>query len=194
MLFRSKSKAKDVMENNQNKKYLGSVNLSDEDLEDMSLEISYSEGTRLITFILGEEKYGLDILKVRELISFPEGLTRIPGMPDFIIGMFNLRGLVIPVMDLRKKFKMSSEERHEFSVIIIVEVDNKNIGLTVDSVSDVIFVKEENIQETTDLAVNVDTNFIKGVAKTKDEMVILLDIDFLLSKEEFDTLLEDKSE
>ena len=182
------------MENNQNKKYLGSVNLSDEDLEDMSLEISYSEGTRLITFILGEEKYGLDILKVRELISFPEGLTHIPGMPDFIIGMFNLRGLVIPVMDLRKKFKMSSEERHEFSVIIIVEVDNKNIGLTVDSVSDVIFVKEENIQETTDLAVNVDTNFIKGVAKTKDEMVILLDIDFLLSKEEFDTLLEDKSE
>ena len=189
-----KSKAKDVMENNQNKKYLGSVNLSDEDLEDMSLEISYSEGTRLITFILGEEKYGLDILKVRELISFPEGLTRIPGMPDFIIGMFNLRGLVIPVMDLRKKFKMSSEERHEFSVIIIVEVDNKNIGLTVDSVSDVIFVKEENIQETTELAVNVDTKFIKGVAKTKDEMVILLDIDFLLSKEEFDTLLEDKSE
>ena len=189
-----KSKVKGVMENNQNKKYLGTVDLSDEDLEDMSLEISYSEGTRLITFILGEEKYGLDILKVRELISFPEGLTRIPGMPDFIIGMFNLRGLVIPVMDLRKKFKMSSEERHEFSVIIIVDVENKNIGLTVDSVSDVIFVKEENIQETTDLAVNVDTNFIKGVAKTKDEMVILLDIDFLLSKEEFDTLLEDKSE
>ena len=189
-----KSKAKDVMENNQSKKYLGTVSLSDEELEDMSLEISYSEGTRLITFILGEEKYGLDILKVRELISFPEGLTRIPGMPDYIIGMFNLRGLVIPVMDLREKFKMSSEERHEFSVIIIVEVDSKNIGLTVDSVSDVIFVKEENIQETTDLAVNVDTNFIKGVAKTKDEMVILLDIDFLLSKEEFDTLLEDKSE
>ena len=188
-----KSKAKDVMENNQNKKYLGSVNLSDEDLEDMSLEISYSEGTRLITFILGEEKYGLDILKVRELISFPEGLTRIPGMPDFIIGMFNLRGLVIPVMDLRKKFKMSSEERHEFSVIIIVEVNNKNIGLTVDSVSDVIFVKEENIQETNELAVNVDTKFIKGVAKTKDEMVILLDIDYLLSKEEFDTLIENKS-
>ena len=181
------------MENNQNKKYLGSVNLSDEDLEDMSLEISYSEGTRLITFILGEEKYGLDILKVRELISFPEGLTRIPGMPDFIIGMFNLRGLVIPVMDLRKKFKMSSEEVHEFSVIIIVEVDNKNIGLTVDSVSDVIFVKEEDMQDTSELAVNVDTKFIKGVAKTKDEMVILLDIDFLLSKEEFDTLLEDKS-
>ena len=189
-----KPKEKGVMENNQSKKYLGSVNLSDEDLEDMSLEVSYSEGTRLITFILGEEKYGLNILKVRELISFPEGLTRIPGMPDYIIGMFNLRGLVIPVMDLRAKFKMSGEERHEFSVIIIVEVENKNIGLTVDSVSDVIFVKEEDIQETTELAVNVDTKFIKGVAKTKDEMVILLDIDFLLSKEEFDTLLAEKNE
>lgn len=185
---------KGVMENNQNKNYLGSVNLTDEDLEDMSLEVSYSEGTRLITFILGEEKYGLNILKVRELISFPEGLTRIPGMPDYIIGMFNLRGLVIPVMDLREKFKMSGEERHEFSVIIIVEVENKNIGLTVDSVSDVIFVKEEDIQDTTDLAVNVDTKFIKGVAKTKDEMVILLDIDFLLSKAEFDTLLEEEKE
>ena len=189
-----KPKEKGVMENNQSKKYLGSVNLSDEDLEDMNLEVSYSEGTRLITFILGEEKYGLNILKVRELISFPEGLTRIPGMPDYIIGMFNLRGLVIPVMDLRAKFNMSGEERHEFSVIIIVEVENKNIGITVDSVSDVIFVKEEDIQETTELAVNVDTKFIKGVAKTKDEMVILLDIDFLLSKEEFDTLLAEKSE
>ena len=189
-----KPKEKGVMENNQSKKYLGSVNLSDEDLEDMSLEVSYSEGTRLITFILGEEKYGLNILKVRELISFPEGLTRIPGVPDYIIGMFNLRGLVIPVMDLREKFNMSGEERHEFSVIIIVEVDNKSIGITVDSVSDVIFVKEDDIQETTELAVNVDTKFIKGVAKTKDEMVILLDIDFLLSKEEFDTLLADKSE
>ena len=189
-----KPKEKGVMENNQSKKYLGSVNLSDEDMEDMSLEVSYSEGTRLITFILGEEKYGLNILKVRELISFPEGLTRIPGVPDYIIGMFNLRGLVIPVMDLREKFNMSGEERHEFSVIIIVEVDNKSIGITVDSVSDVIFVKEDDIQETTELAVNVDTKFIKGVAKTKDEMVILLDIDFLLSKEEFDTLLAEKSE
>ena len=181
------------MENNQKKKYLGTVSLSDEELEDMSLDISYSEGTRLITFILGEEKYGLDILKVRELISFPEGLTRIPRMPDFIVGMFNLRGLVIPVMDLRKKFHMTGEERHEFSVIIIVDVENKFIGLTVDAVSDVIFVKEDEMQDTSELAVNVDTKFIKGVAKTKDEMIILLDIDYLLSKEEFDTLIENKS-
>ena len=109
------------------------------------------------------------------------------------MGMFNLRGLVIPVMDLRKKFNMPGEERHEFSVIIIVDVENKNIGLTVDAVSDVIFVKDEDMQDTSELAVNVDTKFIKGVAKTKDEMIILLDIDYLLSKEEFDKLIENKS-
>ena len=89
-----------------NNNYMGSLNLSDEEIEEMDVEVTHNEGAQLITFILGEEKYGLDILTVRELISYPEGLTQIPGMPDFIVGMFNLRGLVIPVMDLRIKFKM----------------------------------------------------------------------------------------
>ena len=170
--------------------YMGNVNLSDEEMEEMNLEVTHNEGAQLITFILGEEKYGLDILAVRELISYPEGLTQIPGMPDFIVGMFNLRGLVIPVMDLRKKFGMAFEELHEYSVIIIVQVEEKNIGLIVDSVADVIFVKEEDIQETTDMALHVDTKFITGVAKTKDEMVILMDIDHLLSKSQFESLKE----
>ena len=104
---------------------------------------------------------------------------------------FNLRGLVIPVMDLRIKFGMASEgELNEYSVIIIVQVEEKNIGLIVDSEADVIFVKEEDIQETTEMAVHVDTKFIKGVAKTKDEMVILMDINHLLSKSQFESLTE----
>tara|TARA_B100000579_G_scaffold144341_1_gene117146 strand:- start:301 stop:840 length:540 start_codon:yes stop_codon:yes gene_type:complete len=176
------------MRNETNNNYVGNVNLSDEEMEEMNLEVTHNEGAQLITFILGEEKYGLDILTVRELISYPEGLTQIPGMPDFIVGMFNLRGLVIPVMDLRKKFGMAIEELHEYSVIIIVQVEEKNIGLIVDSVADVIFVKEEDIQETTEMAVHVDTKFIKGVAKTKDEMVILMDIEHLLSKSQFESL------
>ena len=176
------------MGNGTYKNSTGSVNFSVEELEEMSLEVTHNEGIQLITFILGEEKYGLEILTVRELISFPEGLTQIPGMHDFIVGMFNLRGLVIPVMDLRKKFGMASEELHEYSVIIIVQVEEKNIGLIVDSVADVIFVKEEDIQETTEMAVHVDTKFIKGVAKTKDEMVILMDINYLLSKSQFESL------
>ena len=177
------------MSNGLNKSHMENVDLSVEELEEMSLEVTHNEGTQLITFILGEEKYGLDILKVRELISYPEGLTKIPGMPDYIEGMFNLRGLVIPVMDLRKKFGMSSEELQENSVIIIVQVEDKNIGLIVDSVADVIFVEEEDIQETVEMAVHVDTKFLTGVAKTKDEMVILMDIDHLLSKSQFETLM-----
>ena len=178
------------MGKSSNNNSTGHVNFSVEELEEMSLEVTHNEGIQLITFILGEEKYGLDILTVRELISYPEGLTQIPGMPDYIVGMFNLRGLVIPVMDLRKKFGMPSEELHEYSVIIIVQVETKNIGLIVDSVADVIFVKEEDIQETSEMAVHVDTKFIKGVAKTKDEMVILMDIDHLLSKSQFESLTE----
>ena len=84
----------------------------------------------------------------------------------------------------------SEEELSEYSVIIIVQVEEKNIGLIVDSVADVIFVKEEDIQETTEMAVHVDTKFIKGVAKTKDEMVILMDIYHLLSKSQFESLTE----
>ena len=178
------------MEQNLSKDSQNVGDLSVAELEEIDLEVTHSEGNQLITFILGEEKYGLDILKVRELISFPEGLTRIPGMPDFIVGMFNLRGLVIPVMNLREKFGMPSEERDQFSVIIIVQVEDKNIGLIVDSVSDVIFMQEDDIQETSEMAVQVDTKFIQGVAKTKDDMIILLDIDYLLSKSQIDSLIE----
>ena len=83
---------------------------------------------------------------------------------------------------------MATEELNDYSVIIIVQVEEKNIGLIVDSVADVIFVKEEDIQETTEMAVHVDTKFIKGVAKTKSEMVILMDIEHLLSKSQFESL------
>ena len=178
------------MDKNLSKSYLGNVDISASEIEEMDLEVTHSEGSQLITFILGDEKYGMEILKVRELISHPEGLTRIPGMPDFIVGMFNLRGLVIPVMDLREKFGMPSQEVNQFSVIIIVQVESKDIGLIVDSVADVIFIKEEDMQDTSEMAVQVDTKFLKGIAKTKNEMVILLDIDYLLSKEEFDSLIQ----
>ena len=85
---------------------------------------------------------------------------------------------------------MPSQEVNQFSVIIIVQVESKDIGLIVDSVADVIFIKEEDMQDTSEMAVQVDTKFLKGIAKTKNEMVILLDIDYLLSKEEFDSLIQ----
>ena len=163
--------------------------LSDlEDEEEFDLELTHREGTQLITFILGEEKYGLKILKVRELISFPEVVTRIHGMPDFIVGMINLRGLVIPIMDLRLRFSMADGEYDKYTGSIIVQVEDKIVGLTVDSVADVVYLEEEETQGTADIATNIDTQFVQGVANIKADMVILLDVDHLLSEQELTQL------
>ena len=160
------------------------LNSFDEEMEDFELENSHREGTQLITFILGSEKYGLKILKVRELISYPEVMTRIPGMPDFIVGMINLRGLVIPVIDLRLRFGMDIGEYDKYTVIIIVQVENKMIGMIVDSVADVVYLEDEKTQASSDISTNIDTQFIQGVANIRDDMVILLDVDHLLSEQE----------
>ena len=160
------------------------LNSFDEEMEDFELEVSHREGTQLITFILCSEKYGFKILKVRELISYPEVMTRIPGMPDFIVGMINLRGLVIPVIDLRLRFGMDIGEYDKYTVIIIVQVENKMIGMIVDSVADVVYLEDEKTQASTDISTNIDTQFIQGVANIRDDMVILLDVDHLLSEQE----------
>ena len=160
------------------------LNSFDEEMEYFELEVSHREGTQLITFILGSEKYGLKILNVRELISYPEVMTRIPGMPDFIVGMINLRGLVIPVIDLRLRFGMDIGEYDKYTVIIIVQVENKMIGMIVDSVADVVYLEDEKTQASTDISTNIDTQFIQGVANIRDDMVILLDVDHLLSEQE----------
>ena len=94
------------------------LNSFDEEMEDFELEVSHREGTQLITFIQGSEKNGLKILKVREYITYPEVMTRIPGMPDFIVGMINLRGLVIPVIDLRLRFGMDIGEYDKYLSLI----------------------------------------------------------------------------
>ncbi len=162
----------------------GHLSLFDDDLEELDLSIIHRQGTQLITFMLGQEKYGLKILSVRELVSYPETITRIPGMPAFIVGMINLRGLVVPVMDLRIRFQMESLDYNQFTVIVIVQVENKLVGLIVDSVADVVYLEEETTQSSKDLTTSIDTKFISGVANIKDDMVILLDADYLLSEDE----------
>ena len=111
-------------------------------------------------------------------------MTRIPGMPDFIVGMINLRGFVIPVIDLRLRFGMDIGEYDKYTVIIIVQVENKMIGMIVDSVADVVYLEDEKTQASTDISTNIDTQFIQGVANIRDDMVILLDVDHLLSEQE----------
>ena len=98
--------------------------------------------------------------------------------------MINLRGLVIPVVDLRLRFGMPAGEYHRFTVVIIVQIAQKCIGIIVDSVSDVIFLEDENLQEIPEDSTNIDTEFLKGVVCVREEMVILLDVERLFSSEE----------
>jgi len=140
---------------------------------------------KYLTFKLAGEEYGLEILKVREIIGLME-ITAVPRTPGFIRGVINLRGKVIPVVDLRTKFGMESREDTNETCIIVVDVvqkDNESIlmGILVDTVSEVLDIIEEDIEDTPSFGNDVDTNFIMGMGKIKGTVKILLDIDKVLT-------------
>ena len=136
-----------------------------------------------VTFSLGDEEHGIEITKVQEIIGY-QGFTRIPNVPDFIKGVLNLRGAVVPVIDLRKKFGMEEKEYTKFTVIIILEVVERTMGIIVDAISDVVSLTSREIQEAPSFNLNVRTDFIKGMGKKGDKLIILLDMDKVLSREE----------
>lgn len=137
--------------------------------------------SQFLTFALNEQDFGIDILRVQEIKNFTR-VTPIPNMPECIKGVMNLRGTVVPVVDLRKKFSMPHAEYNQFTVIIVVNVGTKIIGLVVDSVSDVLNVGADSIEGAPDLG-SIDTSFIKGLAKSSDRLVTLLDIEQLLGNQ-----------
>ncbi|MBT7592157.1 MAG: purine-binding chemotaxis protein CheW [Candidatus Scalindua sp.] len=145
-------------------------------------ETSVHEG-KYLTFVLGTEEYGIEILKVREIIGLMD-ITSVPQTPDYMKGVFNLRGKVIPVIDLRLKFAMSERDYTQETCTIVVEVDNALIGIVVDSVSEVVDISGKDIEVTPDFGKTIDTDFIMGLGKTKGKIIILLDIEQVLSIEE----------
>ena len=159
-----------------------------EEYEDIDIQANYSgDGTQLVTFTLGDEYYGVDILKVRELISY-SAPSVLPNVPRCIKGVINLRGLIVPIVDLRAKFGMPDVQYDQYTVVIIVQVGEKLIGIIVDSVSDVIFLRDDQKQETPEFSRNIDTAFIEGMGQIKEEMVILLSVERMLSEEELGLL------
>ena len=138
-----------------------------------------TDGCQFLTFMLQEEQFGIDILRVQEIKGFTR-VTHIPNMPDYIKGAMNLRGTVVPIVDLRTKFAMPEAEYNQFTVIIVVNVGTKILGLVVDAVSDVLNVNEEDIDATPDLGGAIDTSFITGMAKAGEQLITLLDIERLL--------------
>ncbi len=138
---------------------------------------------KYLTFVLGEEEYGLEILKVREIIGLME-ITSVPQTPDFIKGVINLRGKVIPVIDLRLKFGMAEVEPTEETCVIVVDIVGSMMGILVDTVSEVLDIGANQIEPPPSFGSKVDADFIMGMGKIKDKVKILLDIDRVLSTEE----------
>lgn len=137
-------------------------------------------GSELLTFMLGAEYYGVDILKVQEIRGY-DTVTRIPGSPYFIKGVINLRGAIVPVIDLRIKFRLTKVDYNEFTVMIILNIARRIVGIVVDSVSDVTQLTPEQIKPTPEFGTALDTSYINGLGALDDRMLILIDIEKLMS-------------
>lgn len=138
---------------------------------------------QVVVFHLAGEAYGVDIRFVREIIPVAS-ITRLPNAPAFVEGVINLRGHVLPVLDLRKRFGLSSEVDPRRTRIMVAEVNAHTVGLVVDSVSEVLRVAESTVEPATGALVGVELRFVEGVAKLPDRLVILLDLEHLLGKSE----------
>ncbi len=142
-----------------------------------------ADANQFLTFTLNDQEFGIEILRVQEIKNFSQ-VTPIPNMPECIKGVMNLRGTVVPIIDLRSKFHMPTVPYNQFTVIIVVNVGSKVMGLVVDAVSDVLNLADDSVKETPEFGAGVDTLFIRGLAKSGDRLVTLLDIDYLLRVEE----------
>lgn len=138
-----------------------------------------------LTFVLGEEEYGLEILKVQEIRGY-DTVTQIANTPDFIKGVINLRGKIVPIVDLRIKFNLGKVEYDEFTVVIILNLGGRVVGIVVDGVSDVMALQEEQIREVPSLVTSIDTKYIMGLATVEEQMLILVDIERLMTSQEME--------
>ena len=150
-----------------------------------SRSVAAQSGTHAeyLTFRLGEEEYGIDILRVQEIRSYEEP-TRIANAPTFIKGVVNLRGVIVPVVDLRIKLNCEKVEYNGFTVVIVLNVHGRVVGAVVDSVSDVLELSSELIKPAPEMNSTVDTGFITGIASVGERMLILMDIEKLVAGNE----------
>jgi purine-binding chemotaxis protein CheW len=144
---------------------------------------SGSAGNEFLAFTLGQEEYGLDILKVQEIRGY-DSVTRIANAPAFIKGVVNLRGIIVPIVDMRIKFRLGTPSYDQFTVVIILNIGGRIVGMVVDSVSDVITLDAEQIRPAPDMGSSLDTEYLIGLGTLDERMLILIDIDRLMSSDE----------
>ena len=137
----------------------------------------------VLAFRLGQEEYGVDILKVQEIREHA-AVTRLVNAPDYIKGLVNLRGVLVPIVDLRLRFKLEQPAQGRTSVVVVLNIGGRVIGMLVDSVSDVIRLGADEIRPAPRMGTALDTDFLLGIGTIDDRMLILLDIERLMSSEE----------
>lgn len=140
---------------------------------------THIETNQFLTFKLADELYGIDILKVQEIRGWSHA-TQIPNAPQFIRGVLNLRGAVVPILDIRRRFSMPEVDFTAQTVVIVVNISNRTIGMIVDSVSDVVDLIKGDIRPSPDFGSSIDSSFIQGLIPHSDDMVIIIDIEEML--------------
>jgi purine-binding chemotaxis protein CheW len=133
-----------------------------------------------LAFTLGREEYGIDILKVQEIRGY-ESVTRIANAPEFIKGLINLRGIIVPIIDMRIRFSLGTPTYDQFTVVIILNISGRIVGMVVDSVSDVTTLTPEQIKPAPEMGTVLDTDYLIGLGTLDERMLILMDIDKLMS-------------
>ncbi|MEO5363088.1 MAG: chemotaxis protein CheW [Magnetococcus sp. DMHC-8] len=158
----------------------------DEEEEEPDLILDHvKDCIQMVTFRLGGETYGMDVQQVQEIIRYSEP-TPVPNLPDFIRGVTNLRGTILPVLDLRRRFGMPPCDygRSETAIILIAHVATKQVGIIADAVAEVLFFPRERLSPPPDMFDQVDTAFIQGMGELRNALIILLNLDKILSAEE----------
>jgi purine-binding chemotaxis protein CheW len=146
-----------------------------------------NNATEVLSFRLGSEEYAISILKVQEIRGY-DAVTRIANAPDYLKGVVNLRGIIVPVVDMRIKFNVGAVTYDTFTVVIVLNINNHTIGMVVDSVSDVVTLTPDQIKPAPDLGATVSGEYLRGLGTVGDRMLIMLDIDRLLGSEEMGLL------
>jgi purine-binding chemotaxis protein CheW len=144
-----------------------------------------TSNNEFLTFTLGSEEYGIDILKVQEIRGY-DAVTTIAGAPEFIKGVINLRGTIVPIVDMRIKFRLGQPEYNQFTVVIILNIGDRVVGMVVDGVSDVITLTQDQIRPAPDFGATIDTRYLLGLGTVDERMIILVDIEHLMTSRDME--------
>ena len=155
----------------------------------METETLQQNEQQLVVFDLSTEAYGVDIGAVREIIRLQD-ITKVPRTPEFVEGVINLRGKVIPVVDLRKRFGLPAEEESKENRIVVVDIGAQDIGVIVDAVTEVLRIATESVEPPASVITTADSEYLLGIAKLDSRLIILLDLEQVLTEAEHNSLLE----